>query len=51
MNLYQRPNIRIIPIHILRDDPCIQTADDGSKTTDTYDWEVDVETYQKIKNK
>jgi hypothetical protein len=51
MNLCQRLNIRIIPIPFLRDDPRIQIADDGSKTTDTDDWQVDVETYQKINNK
>ena len=44
MNLCQRPNIRIIPIHLLRDDPRIQIADDGSKTTYTDDWQVDVTT-------
>jgi hypothetical protein len=51
MVLCQRLNIKIIPIHLLRDDPRIQTADDGSKTTDTDDWQVDIETYQKINNK
>ncbi|KZS08446.1 Uncharacterized protein APZ42_027551 [Daphnia magna] len=51
MVLCQRLNIRIIPIHLLRDDPRIQIADDGSKTTDTDDWQVDVETYQTINNK
>ena len=35
----------------MRDDLRIQIADDGSKTTDTDDWQVDVETYQKINNK
>lgn len=48
MVLCQRLNIRIIPIHLLRDDPRIQIADDGSKTTDTDDWQVYVETYQKL---
>jgi hypothetical protein len=33
----QRLNIKIITILVLRDDPRIQTADDGSKTTDTDD--------------
>ena len=41
-------NIRIIPIHLLRDDPRIKVADNGSKTTDTDDWQVDEETFQKI---
>ena len=47
----QALNIRIIPIHLLRDDPRIQTADDGSKTIDTDDWHVDMETYQTINNR
>ena len=51
MLLCQTLNIRIIPIHLLRDDPRIQTADDGSKTTDTDDWQIDMETYQTIDNK
>ena len=48
MVLCQRLNIRIIPIHLLREDPRIKLADDGSKTTDTDDWQVDDETYQTI---
>ena len=46
--LMQEANIRIIPIHLLRDDPRIKVADDGSKMTDTDDWQVDYETFQKI---
>ena len=41
-------NVRIIPVHLLRDDPRIQIADDGSKTTDTDDWAIDVETFESI---
>ena len=41
-------NIQIIPIHLLRDDPRIKVADDGSKTTDTDCWSVDMETFQTI---
>ena len=48
MVLCQRLKIKIIPIHLLRDDPRIQVADDGSKTTDTDDWEVDAETFKRI---
>jgi hypothetical protein len=38
MVLCKKLNIRIIPIHLLRDDPRIKVADDGSKMTDTDDW-------------
>jgi hypothetical protein len=48
MTLCKKLNIRIIPIHLLRDDPRIKMADDGSKMTDTDDWQVDHETYQRI---
>ena len=48
MILCKRLKLRIIPIHLLRDDPRIQVADDGSKTTDTDDWEVDNNTYERI---
>ena len=41
-------SIRIIPIHLLRDDPRIQVADDGSKTKDTDDWQVDFATFQQL---
>jgi len=46
MVLCKKLNIRIIPIHLLRDDPRIKVADDGSKMTDTDDWQVDIDTYQ-----
>ena len=42
----QKLNFRIIPIHLLREDPRIKIADDGSKTVDTDDWQVDDETFQ-----
>jgi len=47
----KRLNIRIIPIHLLRDDPRIKIADDGSKTVDTDDWQIDDETFQRNKDK
>lgn len=43
----KRLNTRIIPIHLLRDDPRIKIADDGSKTTDTENWQVDDQTFQR----
>jgi hypothetical protein len=43
----KRLNTRIIPIHLLRDDPRIKIADDGSKTTDTDNWQVDDQTFQR----
>ena len=43
----KRLNTRIIPIHLLRDDPRIKKADDGSKTTDTENWQVDDQTFQR----
>ena len=48
METCKRLNFRIIPIHLLREDPRIQVADDGSKTVDSDDWQVDEETFQKI---
>ena len=48
MILCKKLNIRIIPIHLLRDDPRIQIADDGSKTVDTDDWQVDHKTFGRI---
>lgn len=43
----KRLNTRITPIHLLRDDPRIKIADDGSKTTDTDNWQVDDQTFQR----
>lgn len=47
MILCQNLNVKIIPIHLLREDPRIKVADDGSKTIDTDDWRVDVETFRR----
>ena len=47
MVLCKKLNIRIIPIHLLREDPRIQIADDGSKVTDTDNWQVDKETFER----
>ena len=48
MLLCQELNIRIIPIHLLREDPRIKIADEGSKTEDTDDWQVDIATFKKF---
>jgi hypothetical protein len=42
-------NVRITPIHLLRDDPRIQFADAGSKCSDTDDWSLDKASLEKIK--
>jgi len=47
----KRLNTRITPIHLLRDDPRIKIADDGSKTTDTDNWQVDDQTFQRNRTK
>ncbi|KAI9553720.1 hypothetical protein GHT06_021652 [Daphnia sinensis] len=44
MVLCKKLSLKIIPIHLLRDDPRIKLADDGSKTADTDDWQIDDET-------
>ena len=46
MTICHRLSLRIIPIHLLRDDPRIQIADDGSKQQDTDNWHVDYSTFQ-----
>ncbi len=46
--LTKRLNIRIIPIHLLRSDPRIQVADDGSKFPDSDDWSIDSQTFDKL---
>lgn len=51
MILCKRLFVRIIPIHLLREDPRITIADDGSKTVDTDDWQVDDQTFQRIRKK
>lgn len=48
MMLCQELNIRIFPIHLLREDPRIKIADEGSKTEDTDDWQVDIATFKKF---
>jgi hypothetical protein len=48
MLLCKKLNIRIIPIHVLREDPRIKVADEGSKVEDTDDWKVDVGTFLKF---
>jgi len=45
MLLCQELSIQIIPIHLLREDPRIKIADEGSKTEDTDDWQVDISTF------
>ena len=40
--------IKIIPIHLRREDPRIQIADNGSKVTDTDDWKIDNQTFTRI---
>jgi len=42
--------IRIIPIHLLRSDPRIQEADEGSKFPDSDDWSIDEDTFQKLQS-
>ena len=44
----QKLKIRIIPIHLRREDPRIQIADTGSKIVDTDDWAVDSYTFQRL---
>ena len=51
MLLCKRLKIRILPIHLLREDPRIKIADDGSKTVDTDDWQIDDDTFQKCNQK
>ncbi len=43
--------IRIVPIHLRREDPRIQKADDGSKQTDTDCWGVDWLTFREARQK
>ena len=51
MTICQRLKIKIIPIHLLGDDPRIQVADQGSKTKDTDSWSVDHETFRRLNEK
>ena len=48
MDICQRMKLKIIPIHLRREDPRIQIADDGSKISDTDDWQVDYQTFTNI---
>ena len=47
MEICQTLQIHIIPIHLRREDPRIQLADEGSKTVDTDDWQVNWSTFNK----
>jgi hypothetical protein len=51
MILCKKLNVKIIPIHLLRDDPRIKIADDGSKRIESDDWRVDNKTFQRINKK
>jgi len=46
--LCQKLRIRVIPIHLRREDPRIQIADSGSKDCDTDDWAVDLHTFREL---
>jgi hypothetical protein len=48
LKLARALNFDIEPIHLLREDPRIQEADEGSKATDTDDWSVDIHTFQEL---
>ena len=50
LSLTRNLNIRIIPIHLLRSDPRIQIADDGSKFPDSDDWSVDNQTFSNLRD-
>jgi hypothetical protein len=42
--------VQIEPIHLLREDPRIQLADEGSKTPNTDNWSIDVFTVLELKS-
>ena len=48
MNICNNLQIRIVPIHLRREDPRIQKADEGSKTQDTDDWQVNSATFDRF---
>jgi hypothetical protein len=48
LTICKQLNIRIIPIHLLQDDPRIQIADHGSKIKDSDDWSVDRDTFSRL---
>jgi hypothetical protein len=43
--------ISIVPIHLRREDPRIQTADAGSKNKDSDDWSIDNDTVMRLQSK
>lgn len=47
-NLCHKLKIRIEPIHLRREDPRIQLADEMSKTPDTDNWSVDESSFQEL---
>jgi hypothetical protein len=49
LSLTKSLNIRIIPIHLLRSDPRIQIADDGSKFPDSDNWSIDSQTFDSLR--
>ena len=42
--------IRIEPIHVLRQDPRIEKADEGSKTPDTDNWSIDAWSFEMLQS-
>jgi hypothetical protein len=48
LSLARSLNIEIEPIHLLRDDPRIKIADDGSKIDDSDNWSVDNELFSTL---
>lgn len=48
LSLAKTLNFRIEPIHLLRSDPRIQIADQGSKVSDTDNWSLDATTFQQL---
>jgi hypothetical protein len=47
--LMRKTDIFILPIHLRREDPRIQLADNGSKQKDSDNWSIDEWTFEKIK--
>jgi len=46
--LCKRMNLKIEPIHLKREDPRIQLADEGSKSLDTDNWSIDQSSFQEL---
>ncbi len=42
--------LNIIPLHLLREDPRIELADQGSKTPDSDNWSIDEESFFELNN-